>query len=176
MDTEKYAVFFKKYFPTNSFEDLKIPFYLTATNLLTGELEFFSKGELIKPILASAALPPIFSPVELNGSFYSDGAILNNFPIEPLLDKCNTIIGSYVNPITQIQKKDLTNTLKLIQRVYHIGLDGSNLKKYKNCNYVFSPPKIVHIGVLDGKSIIKSYKIGYEYATKNLEEILNKLK
>jgi len=172
MDTEKYAVFLKKYFPKDSFESLRIPFYLTATNLLTGQLEYFSKGPLIKPILASAALPPIFSPVEIDDSIYSDGGILNNFPIEPLLDKCNMIIGSYVNPIHKMNKKDLTNTLKLIQRVYHIGLDGSNLKKYKDCDYVFSPPKIVHIGVLDGKSIIKSYKIGYEYAKDNVDEIL----
>ncbi len=171
MDSDKYILFFKKYFPDNSFENLKYPLSVTATNLLNAQLEFFDEGSLIKPLIASSALPPIFSPVEINGALYADGGVLNNFPIEPLLGKCDVIFGSFVNPISVIDKSEINSSLKLLYRVYHIGLDASNIKKFELCNYVFSPPNINNIGVLDAKSILKSYELGYEYAQKEIAVI-----
>jgi NTE family protein len=172
MDSDKYILFFRKYFKNNSFEDLKYPLTVTATNLLTGKLDYFQSGELVKPLIASSALPPVFSPVEINGSMYSDGGVLNNFPIEPLKKNCEIILGSFVNPVEVIDKAEINTSLKLLYRIYHIGLDANNIKKFKLCNYVFSPPKINKIGVLDAKAIKKAYKIGYEYAQKEKEKIL----
>jgi len=175
MDTDKYSVFFKSYFKEDSFESLKKALYVTATNLLTGKLEFFSSGELIRPILASAALPPIFSPIEIEGNLYSDGGILNNFPVEPLHVSCKKIIGSFVNPLSSITINDVKSTMDLIQRVYHIGIDAKDLIKFDKCNYVFTPYDIKHVGVFDSKSIAKSYKIGYEQALDEMPKLLASL-
>lgn len=172
MDSEKYISFFRKYFINDSFEVLQYPLTVTATNLLTGRLTFFNSGELIKPLIASSALPPVFSPIEINGSLYSDGGVLNNFPIEPLLENNDILLGSFVNPVQPIDKSEINTSLKLLYRIYHIGLDASNFKKFKLCNYVFSPPKINKIGVLDAKAIDKAYQLGYEYAQHELPNIL----
>lgn len=172
IDSDKYELFFKNYFPEN-FEDLNIPLTVTATNLLTGRLNYFSSGELIKPLIASSALPPVFSPIEINGNLYSDGGILNNFPIEPLRKSCNKLIGSFVNPIEPIKKSDINSSLKVLYRVYHIGLDANDIKKFKKCEYVFAPSEIRKIGVLDTKSIDKAFSIGYEYASNQIEKIKN---
>lgn len=122
IDSEKFTCFFEKFFPINSFENLNYPVTITATNLISGNLEYFNKGELIKPLIASSAIPPIFSPVEINGDFYSDGGILNNFPVEPLTDPCTKIIGSFVNSITKIDKSEINSSLKLLYRVFILGL------------------------------------------------------
>src|SRR5438105_4700045 len=66
-----------KYFPSDSFSDLKIPLYISATNINTSTTDYFSSGELIKPLIASSALPVLFSPVEINGFQYLDGGMLN---------------------------------------------------------------------------------------------------
>lgn len=171
MDSDKYALFFEKFFPENSFESLKFPLTVAATNLIEGKLDFFNSGELIKPLIASSALPPIFSPIEVNGKLYSDGGVLNNFPVEPLL-KCDKIIGSFVNPITTIDKSEINTSLKLMYRVYHIGLDSSNLKKFDLCNYVFTPTKLNEIGVLDSNAIQKAYYLGYHLAKKEEKSII----
>lgn len=171
MDSEKYVDYFEKYFKRDSFDSLHYPLTITATNLLDGKLEFFSEGELIKPLIASSALPPVFSPIEMKDSLYCDGGVLNNFPIEPL-ENCDKIIGSFVNPIDKMEKNELNSSLKLLYRVYHIGLDASNFKKFKQCNYVFLPPTIKSVGVLDSRAIDKAYKLGYEYARQEEKNIM----
>jgi NTE family protein len=172
MDSEKYIRFFKEYFSEDTFESLKIPLTITATNLLNGKLDYFNQGKLIKPLIASCALPPVFSPIEVNGSLYSDGGVLNNFPIEPLKNDCAKILGSFVNPIEKIDKSELNSSMKLMYRVYHIGVDASNIKKFSECDYVFSPKDINQVGVLDAKGIDKAYKIGHESAQKEINTIL----
>lgn len=176
LDSEKYEKFFQKYFKENAFEKLKYPLTTTATNLLSGKLEYFSEGELIKPLIASCALPPLFSPLKINNNYYSDGGILNNFPVEPLNEKkLNNIIGSFVNPITPIKDSDINTSLKLIYRVYHIGLESNNIKKFKLCNYVFEPKPIDKIGTLETKSIDTAFEIGYNQAKKEIDDILKSL-
>ncbi|MEZ4841869.1 MAG: patatin-like phospholipase family protein [Flavobacteriaceae bacterium] len=172
MDSEKYIDYFKKFFKNDSFESLTYQLTVTATNLIEGKLEFFNKGELIKPLIASSALPPVFSPIEINGNLYCDGGVLNNFPVEPLKKECSQIIGSFVNPVTKINKTEINSSLKLLYRVYHIGLDADNYSKFNKCNYMFLPPNIKNIGVLDSKSIEKAYKMGYEYAKKEEKKIV----
>jgi NTE family protein len=175
MDSDKYALFFEKFFPRNSFESLKYPLTVTATNLIEGTLDYFNSGVLIKPLIASSALPPIFSPIDINGKLYSDGGILNNFPTEPL-EECDTIIGSFVNPITVIEKSEINSSVKLLYRVYHIGLEANNLKKFNKCNYVFAPIELNKIGALDSNAIHKAYELGYILAKREEKVIINALK
>lgn len=173
LDSVKYEKFFKTFFLENSFEKLKYPLTTTATNLLSGRLEYFSKGELIKPLIASCALPPLFSPLKINDKLYSDGGILNNFPVEPLKkQKIPKIIGSFVNPITPIKESEINTSLKLVYRVYHLGLEMNNIKKFKLCNYVFEPKAIDKIGTLETKGIDTAFEIGYHQAKKEIKEIL----
>ena len=82
LDTERYFDLLARYFPGNSFESLQRKLYVVATDLQKGDEQIFSEGELIKPLLASAALPPVFSPVDINGRLYADGGIMNNFPYD----------------------------------------------------------------------------------------------
>ena len=60
INTDRYFDVFKGYFPENSFDALERRLTVVATNLQKGELRYFSEGELIPPLLASAALPPVF--------------------------------------------------------------------------------------------------------------------
>ncbi|WP_299527110.1 patatin-like phospholipase family protein [uncultured Lutibacter sp.] len=173
LDSSKYAKYFKKYFPIDSFESLKYPLTVTATDLFNSKLDFFNSGEIIKPLIASSALPPFFSPIEVNGTYYSDGGILNNFPIEPLSLNCSKIIGSFVNPVSKCEYADINTSFKLLYRVYHIGLDVNNIKKFNQCNYVFSPPNIDDIGVLDGDAIQKSFDLGYKHALNEINKIID---
>lgn len=68
------------------FEDAQIPLGVIATDLETGAEKVFTSGEIMPPLLASAAMPGIFPPVEIDGRRYTDGGVANNVPIQPAID------------------------------------------------------------------------------------------
>ena len=55
-----------------------------ATNMLTGQIEFFKKSEqkILKPTQASATVPYASKPVVLNGVPYIDGSCVEKIPYE----------------------------------------------------------------------------------------------
>ncbi|MDQ5879181.1 MAG: hypothetical protein QG616_644 [Pseudomonadota bacterium] len=66
---------------SNDFRELKHSLYLVATDLDTGEaVEFGAEGlddvPISAAVQASAALPGLFPPVEIDGRFYVDGALI----------------------------------------------------------------------------------------------------
>lgn len=172
LDTDRYHKVFESYWPHNRFEALSKPLFVTATNLQRGEERVFSKGELIRPLLASAALPPIFSPVLIEGELYSDGGIMNNFPLEPLEAGAGFLIGSNVSVVTNVPKKEISSSLQLAARTTELMIYAINREKMSRCNLLFEPPELEKIGVLDKKGIEKAYRIGYDYASRALEAYL----
>ena len=67
--------------PHRRFEEFAVPFHVVATSLTTNSERWFSSGDVIEPILASAALPAIFPPVVIEGDMLVDGGVLNNVPL-----------------------------------------------------------------------------------------------
>ncbi|MDO6516195.1 patatin-like phospholipase family protein [Zobellia uliginosa] len=174
IDTDRYFDVFKTYFPQNSFDTLEKKLHVVATNLQKGDLEYFSEGELIRPLLASAALPPVFSPVEMEGQLYADGGIMNNFPLEPVMGQAEYIIGSNVSVVGELNKNALKNSLQLTGRVTGLMIYAINRKKLNACDLLMEFKELEKIGVLDRKGIEKAYLVGYENTCRRLEELLKK--
>lgn len=171
INTERYITTFEHYFPENTFAALKKELYVVATNLESGEEVFINDGELIKPLLASAALPPVFSPVEYNGALHADGGIMNNFPLEPVLGRVEFVIGSNVSLVTKLKKKQLNNSFQLTGRVTGLMIYAINREKINNCDLIIEPQELEHIGILDRRGIEKAYAIGYEAAVKKFSNV-----
>lgn len=172
IDTDRYFNIFKAYFPENSFEALERELHIVVTNLQKAQQEFYSEGELIRPLLASAALPPVFSPVELKGELYADGGIMNNFPIEPVKKNADFTIGSNVSIVSDLEKKDLKNSIQLTSRVSSLMIYAINKKKQESCDMLLEYKQLESIGVLDRTGLEKAYNIGYDQASQQLEKFL----
>lgn len=63
------------------FSELKIPFIASATDLKYGNLVGFNQGDLIDPIIASAAFPGAFAPVKINENYYVDCGVADPVPV-----------------------------------------------------------------------------------------------
>ena len=172
-DTEKYYLFFSKYFGKDSFDILEKELFITATDLQSGVPKVFSSGELIRPLLASAALPPVFNPVTIDGRLYADGGIMNNFPLEPLTNKVDYIIGCYTSGMKETAKTVLKSPLQLANRVNRLMLHANCREKLCATDILFRPKDLEYIKVLDEKGIDKAYMIGYEQATRHLDNLLD---
>ncbi|MRI01061.1 phospholipase [Kriegella sp. EG-1] len=170
IDTVKYYSLFLKRFNNDSFQALNKKLFVTATNLQEGTQRQFHDGELIRALLASAALPPVFSPIEIQGELYADGGIMNNFPVEPLIGECDIIVGSNVATIKQIPKKAINSSLKLANRVTSLMIHATYKAKLEYCNLIFEPEQLESFGVLDKKGIERAFNIGYDHAMNVLNE------
>jgi NTE family protein len=67
--------------PYRTFEEAAVPLHVVATSLRSGRERWFCSGPVVDPILASAALPALFPPVEIAGDVLVDGGVVDNVPI-----------------------------------------------------------------------------------------------
>lgn len=172
LDTERYFEVLIKYFPKDSFETLQKRLFVVATDLQRGDERIFSEGELIRPLLASAALPPVFSPVEIEGTLYADGGIINNFPYDQVSRISDFVMGSNVSGISKIGKEGIRSSFQLASRTTSLMIYAINRRKIRKCDLIFEPPALDLIGILDKKGIEKAYTIGYLHALEKLQEAL----
>jgi NTE family protein len=71
-----------KHLKSKNIEDMKIPFVAVATNLEFGDLVAFGKNSISDAVMASAAFPGVFQPVNIDGVYYVDGGVANPCPVE----------------------------------------------------------------------------------------------
>jgi NTE family protein len=67
-----------------TFEELRIPLGITATDFNSGEGVVFHSGSIIEPVRASCAYPGMFLPVEIRGRWLVDGMLSHPVPTSPL--------------------------------------------------------------------------------------------
>lgn len=80
---EKYDSFFRNIVGDVRIEELKIPFAAVCADLKKGELVRLKKGDLVKAMRASSAIPVVFKPVKRAGRTLVDGGAITPVPVEP---------------------------------------------------------------------------------------------
>ncbi len=163
MDTEKYKTILGPYFKNATFETLDKELYVVATDLILGKSVVFHSGEVLLPVLASCAFPLMFSPIEIGNSLYSDGGIINNFPVETIVDKAKYILGIHVSPLQELDKTQLKKTYQVLNRVYRISNRFSSLEKFDKCTWVINPLELQRYGTFSSQSSKEVFDIGYAH-------------
>ncbi|SNT28406.1 NTE family protein [Ekhidna lutea] len=147
-------------------EDLEIPLIICVTNMLDGKAEYLDEGPLADIIQASASIPVLFSPVEMNGKLYSDGGIFDNVPVRPLKKICKKVIGASISPIQQIN--ELTSLIQVTTRMFQLAVNPSNGELEKQCDLFIEPVELCNYDIMDTKHAQEIFDIGYEY-TKQMD-------
>ena len=125
--------FLQKHLP-EKFSETKIPFAAVATDLESGDTVMITSGNLCEAVLASAALPPLVRPVELDGRLFADGGIKANLPANcAQLTKADLIVSVLSDaPIKHIPKQEFTKLNVLASRVTDImeaAIDKQHVKE-----------------------------------------------
>jgi len=87
--------------PAQDFADLAVPLRVVATDLDTGDEIVIVAGPTLPALLASAAIPGVFPPVELHGHRFVDGAVVNLVPIS----------HAFAGPTTRVFVLDVSDPL-----------------------------------------------------------------
>ena len=81
---DRMVSFLTRTLKVQTFEELRIPLGVTATDFNTGEGMVFASGSIIDPVRASCAYPGMFLPVQIRGRWLVDGMLSNPVPTRPL--------------------------------------------------------------------------------------------
>ncbi len=69
-----------------TFEQLRVPLAVVATDLNAGKPAVFRSGELTPALLASTAIPGVFPMVRINDREHLDGGVVQNTPLNIAVD------------------------------------------------------------------------------------------
>jgi NTE family protein len=95
---DRMSGFLRKVVKARTFEQLRIPLAVTATDFVTGDPKVFCEGELIDPVRASCAYPGMFLPVNIAGKLYIDGMLAHTVPTVPVREMgADRVIAVYLS-------------------------------------------------------------------------------
>jgi NTE family protein len=83
---DRMVAFLARTLKVKTFEELRIPLGVTATDFNSGEGVVFHSGSIIDPVRASCAYPGMFLPVNIRGRWLVDGMLSHPVPTSPLRD------------------------------------------------------------------------------------------
>jgi NTE family protein len=81
---DRMVTFLKRTLKAKSFEEMRIPLAVAATDFNTGEGVVFHSGSVFDPVRASCAYPGMFLPVNIRGRWLVDGMLSHPVPTRPL--------------------------------------------------------------------------------------------
>jgi NTE family protein len=151
-----------------TFSELKIPLFVTATDLNNGKPVYFSAGKLLDPVIASASIPVLFRPVIINNIHYVDGGVLDNLPIKPLENRCRFIIGSFVNPVGY--EDTINGLIKIAERTFILSMSKEIPEKSMKFDLFLAPLELKNYGVLDPEKAEDLFRIGYKATKEKLKD------
>jgi NTE family protein len=158
----------KKHIAEQTFEQLGKPLYVCVTNFESGRYEIIEQGEIIPAIRASAAIPIVFKRQIINNVAYIDGGVVNNLPVEPLRERCRTVVGISVNPVEH--KSEKMSLRRQIMRVAELMINENETRRIEMCDYHLEIPGLGGIDFQAYDQPQKIHDMGYRAAKEFLEK------
>lgn len=168
---DRFKVFLKKHLRAKSFDELKIPIKITATDIVEGKSVSFDKGSLIQAVIASCAYPIVFTPIKIEEAYYVDGGLFKNFPVTPIREECKGIIGVNVSPLTKEKYKN--SLLYIAERSFHYISVSNSLIDRKHCDILIETDRLSSFATFTLDHSHEIFNIGYEVALKEFEKKKN---
>jgi len=179
-----------------TFEDLRLPFAVTAVDLDTAERVALRSGRVVDAVMATIAVPGVFPPVELDGRTLIDGGVLAPVPVglarslAPGLPVAAVVLSPPMNEWGGLEKPFLLDSLPFLSNVVarlrmaqalnvfmrSIDIGGAMLTELLlqvERPDVIIRPAVPHIGLLDRVDVHEVARLG-ERATEYALPELNK--
>jgi len=164
----KFKKFIEQATGVERIEDLNLPTYIGVTDLNNGVPAEFHEGPIGERVMASCSIPIVFQPVKINGTHYVDGGVLRNLPAWIIREKCETLIGVNVSPLTTFRYKK--SFYEIAMRTYNLMAKANQLDDMKMCDHVVVTPELSGYQVFNLKDINKAYLSGYAAAHRAIKD------
>ena len=85
-DSQALRSLVRRWVPLTDLAQTAVPCHVVTTDLLSGQACWWSTGDPVAVLTASACLPAVFAPVPLGGSLHVDGGVVCPVPVTRALD------------------------------------------------------------------------------------------
>ncbi len=161
LSLEKLKARLKQEIEQENIQDLKIPLVIAVSNILKGKVEYLDSGPLADIVEASASIPVLFSPVQLEGGLYCDGGLFDNLPVAPLKKKCKKIIAVSISPVNELDT--ISGILEIAARTFQLSVNHGIDKVKKSCKVFIEPTGLYQYDIMDTKHADEIFKLGYDH-------------
>ncbi|RLA43938.1 MAG: hypothetical protein DRR06_10890 [Gammaproteobacteria bacterium] len=117
---------------TSDFQQLPIPFRAIATDLHTGDMVVFERGDLALAMRASMAIPGIFSPVKADGRLMIDGGIVRNLPVDVARSACADIVIAVKLESPAPSSENMVSALQITARTIDVVIKNNERTQWQS--------------------------------------------
>ncbi len=180
----RFRNYLEQVFEGVTFEELRIPFYVVAADVLTGEEVVFQKGSVADAVRASTSLIGLVSPHHFNGRYLVDGGAVNPLPVSVLAEKgADIIIASRAIPSVEGERgggqagrrwKSMNNILGVLSNYQSI-MEREIIKTRLSPVDVLIYPRVELYTAMDYHQAADFIRLGEEAAEQAIDEIKRKV-
>ena len=156
----------QKEITAQNIEELELPFFVGVSNLNKGIIEYKKAGALDVNVLASSSIPILFSPIEINGSQYVDGGLMDNIPIAPIKNDCKQIIVSNISPLNPEAK--IKNLVQIATRTFYMSVNVNMDEVRKHATVFIDHEGIDKYDILLRTKADELFELGYNSTKKSM--------
>lgn len=160
-------------FDTDRFEDLKIPLFVSATDLITGNPIIYKTGNLVDAVVQSSTIPGFVEPTYQNNRMLVDGGISLPTPVTPLIGECDFIIAVNITRGVTNQPEP-NNIFEILNRSRDVSIGQLNKYVLEKSNFVIKPEhNNLHWSAFDQSD--EFLEVGRKAALDSIENLLDTL-
>jgi NTE family protein len=161
--------FLKKNLRAKTFEELKTPLVVTATDFDLCQTVHFDSGNLADAICASSSIPVVFSPWEMNGKSFVDGGVLSNLPVLPIRHVCRHIIG--INATGHLGPDYKKTLMGVSERAFRLMMKANTYIERNLCDIYIESEEEKYYSIFNIENIREISQLGYNASHKALKDI-----
>jgi len=168
---KKFMKFLEEHLPVRKFSELKIPFGVVATDLITFSEIHIDDGFLIPAIRASVAVPGFLTPLESQGMQLVDGGLVNPVPVN-LARQLGADIVISVDLNAHNANLKVKSFMGILDRTVSVLMNKvreANMEKFPAD--ITITPDLSHYKFMDYHKTNEAIQIGYDSAMEKIPEI-----
>ena len=164
-----------EYLGNTKLEAMKIPFRCVATDLMSGKLHTFKKGNAVKAVQASSTIPTVFRPVKYGSGLYVDGGCLCRVPVKAVKDMgADVVVAVDVLKNAAEPVNEVHNIVSMALRVFDImDTHQTNLRRELESGLcdLWLEPEMGDMSQYVIKHLDRAFDAGYTLGKANIRNI-----
>ena len=152
-------------------EELFVPYFCVAVDVLSGQQVIFDKGPLYQAVTCSCNLPILFKPYPLEDKRLSDGGLKNNIPAATArMLGADKVITVDVNP-TRGSGTENIGYIGMVMATLDMAISNSSVEGLINSDVIIAPD-MSRFKATDESGWGSMIKIGYDTAMEQMDTII----